>query len=97
MKTAKELVDQINAAKINSPHYMDDIIDMDDIKEVTTIDRDEHRWYVMGTVVFQIGEEFFGVHGPVSRKSEDMSYSDIRVDCVAFEMVAVPSVTYRAK
>ncbi len=70
---------------------------MDDIKEITTIDRDEHRWYVLGTVVFQIGEEFFGVHGPVLLKSESMDYSDVGHTCEAFEMVAVPSVTYREK
>lgn len=97
MKTAKEIIEQINAAKIPSPHHFEDEIDMDGIKEIATIDFDEHRWYVMGTVVYQIGEEFFGIFGPVSLKSESMDYDDIGFDCEAFEMEAVPSVTYKRK
>ena len=97
MKTAKEFVDQINAANIMTPHHVEDEIDMTGAAEVTTIDLDEHRWYVIGTVVFQVGDEFFGVWGPVSLKSESMGFDDIGVECQAFEMEAVPAVTYRQK
>lgn len=97
MKTSKELVDQINAAKLLTPNDVEDEIDMAGVRKVATIDPDEHRWYVLGTVVFQVGDEFFGVRGPVSLKSESSSYSDIEVECEAFEMVAVPSVTYKRK
>jgi len=97
MKTAKELVDQINAAEINAPHNVDEAIDMAGVSKVATIDLDEHRWYTTGTVIYRVGSEFFGVNGPVSLKSEDMSYSDIGMTCEAFEMEEVPSVTYRAK
>ena len=97
MKTAKELVDQINAAKVCAPHAINDVIDMDGVSEVTTLDRDEHRWYTIGTVVFKVGEEFFGVCGPVSLKSESMSWDDVGMTCEAFVMEAVPSVTYRCK
>lgn len=95
--TAKELVDKINEAKICTPHAVDEAIDMEGVKELSTIDLDEHRWYVIGTVVFQVGDEFFGVCGPVSLKSESMGYSDVGDTCEAFEMVEVPSVTYARK
>lgn len=97
MKTAKEIVEQINAAKISSPFYVEDEIDIDGVTEVDTIGYDEHRWYVLATVVYQVGEEFFGVFGPISLKSESMGYDDVGVECEAFEMEAVSSVTYRAK
>jgi hypothetical protein len=66
MKTAKELVDQINAAEVCAPHEIEDVIDMDDVKEVVTLNRAEYRWYVIGTAVFSIGTEFFGVRGPAT-------------------------------
>ena len=94
---ASALVDKINSAQINSPHFVDEVIDMDGVTEIETIDLDEHRWYVVGTIVFKVGEEFFGVSGAVSLKSESMGYSDCGVECTAFEMEQIPSVTYRAK
>lgn len=97
MKTVKQLVKEINEAGIHSPHYMEDRIDVGGIKEVATIDLDEHRWYTLGTVVFSVGDEFFGVRGPVSMKSEEMGWADIGIECVAFEMEQVPSVTYKRK
>ena len=97
MKTIKELIDQINEARLDTPHKVEDIIDMDGIEVVTTVDTDEHRWYVNGTVVFKAGNEFFGVRGPVSLKSESSSWADICAECEAFEMEQVPSVTYRKK
>ena len=97
MKTAKELVDQINAAGILAPHEVEDMDDADGVTEVTTLNRDEHRWYVLGTVVFKTGDEFFGVRGPVSLKSESMGWDDVGAKCEAFEMEQVPSVTYKRK
>jgi hypothetical protein len=97
MKTAKELVDQINAANVIAPHAVEDLIDMDGVTEVTTLDLDGHRWYVLGTVVFKTGDEFFGVCGPVSLKSESMVWADVGVKCEAFEMEQLPSVTYQRK
>lgn len=97
MKTAKELVDQINSAKVCTPHAIEDAINMDDVTEVETLNRDEHRWYVVGTVVFKIGDEFFGVRGPVSLKSESMGWDDVGAECEAFEMEQVQSVTYKRK
>lgn len=97
MKTARELVDQINAASIYTPHWVEDEIDMDGVTEVTTVDLDEHRWYVLGTMVFKVGDEFFGVRGPVSLKSDGMGWKDVEEKCEAFEMEEVPSVTYKYK
>lgn len=95
MKTKQKLIEEINAAKIQSPHFIEDEIDLGGAREVTTIDSDERRWYVLGTVVFETSDGFFGVRGPISLKSEQMGYSDVGIDCLAFEMEAVPSVTYR--
>lgn len=97
MKTAKELAAQINAANINTPLSVTDEIDMDGVSEVATLDRDEHCWYILGTVVFRVGSEFFGVRGPVSLKSKTSSWSDVGVKCEAFEMEQVPSLTYNRK
>ena len=97
MKTAKEWVDQINAAGILSPHDVEDMDGAKEVAEITTLDREEHRWYVLGTVVFRVVDEFFGVRGPVGLKSESMTLADVEYDCVAFEMVEVPSVTYKRK
>jgi hypothetical protein len=96
MKTAKELVDQINAAKLKTPHGVSDEIDMDGVKELETIDLESHRWYNMGTVVFSVGDEFFGVHGPVEVE-DHMRFSDIEYTCEAFEMEQIQSVTYKQK
>lgn len=95
--STSEMVDKINSANIASPHFVDEVINMDGVTKIETIDLDEHRWYVVGTIVFKVGEEFFGVSGAVSLKSESMDYSDCGVECTAFEMEQIPSVTYRAK
>lgn len=97
MRTAKEFVQEINTAKPTAPCYVEDAVDIEDAKEVDTIDIDEHRWYNIGTVVYRVGEEFFGVRGAVHLNSESMSWSDTGVDVEAFEMVEVPSVTYKRK
>lgn len=97
MKTVKEIVAAINDAKTSDPYEIEDIIGYTGAIELETLNRDEHRWYVLGTTVYKLGEEFFGVRGVVGLKSERMSYSDVCVDYVAFEMEAVPSVTYRCK
>lgn len=96
MKTAKQLVDEINSAgDIYSPRHV--AIDMPDAKEVATIDYDDRRWYVVGTIVYQIGDEFFGVRGPVILKSEEMMWEDTGEKCEAFEMYTEPSIKYIRK
>lgn len=99
MKTAKEFVDEINAAELKTPSAAEDAIDSfcDMAKRVAEIDLDEHRWYVVGTVVYRIGDEFFGIRGPVSLKSEEMGFRDLDETCEAFEMEPVPSTTYQRR
>lgn len=97
MRTAKELVDKINNSELTSPCFLADDLGVEDVTEVAVLNRDEHRWYVMGTVVFKIGDEFFGVRGPIMLKSESMSWRDVGQKCEAFEMEQFPSVTYREK
>jgi len=97
MTTAKELVDKINAANILTPNRIDDVSGADQARVVTTLDLDQHRWYTVATVVFRVGDEFFGVRGPVSIKSEEMDYSDVGMVCEAFEMETIPAMTYRRK
>lgn len=95
--TTKELIDAINEAKLDSPHYIEDEFGDEEWKEVAEIDRDEHRWYVISTRVFEVDGAYIGVCGPTGLKSEMMGWSDIGMECVAFEMEAIPSVTYRRK
>ena len=100
--TAQEIVDQINSMELSSPGSLEDTMvdvgfDMDGVTEVAKLSYDEHRWYVLATVVFQVGDEFFGVRGPVSLKSERMGFEDVSFRCKAFLMDAVPSVTYQRR
>lgn len=92
--TAQEYVDAINNAKAPSIHHLGNEVDMMGVKEVAEMDRDEHRWYILGTTVFQVGDGFFGVHGPLSLKSESMGWEDVDCPCSAFLMKAIPSITY---
>lgn len=93
----KDLIEQINSADICSVHWLEDEIDMDGVTEIATIDRDERRWYVIGTVVLKALDGYVGVRGPVSLKSESMGFDDTGVTCEAFEMEQIPSVTYKRK
>jgi len=99
MITAKELVELINASdEVYAPFVAKELFEqMNDAKEIATQEYDEHRWYTCATVVYQIGNEFFGIFGPVSLKSKEMGYKDIEYKCEAFEMETVPSVTYKRK
>jgi len=97
MKTAKEIAEVIDKAGIYATHAVPDEIDMTGCEEVMSIDSEDHRWYIIETVVYKIGKEFFGVRGIVSLKSESMSYDDTCLFCEAFEMEEVPSVTYVKK
>ena len=95
--TAQEIVDRVNTGEFWSPVMLEDELDMDGVTEVARLSYDEHRWYSLATVVFQVGTEFFGVRGPVTLKSEDMDYEDVGFRCSAFLMDAVPSVTYKRR
>ena len=96
--TAAEIVQKINDAKIYNPYYLDEAVELGDrLPVVCEQDQDEHRWFVTVTVVYKVGDEYFGVNGVVTLKSEEMDRSDTGEWCQAFEMEAVPSVKYVAK
>lgn len=101
MITVKELIEKINKSdEVRTASYAEDELfgeDWDKIHYVATVDLEEHRWYVVGTAVYQMGDEFFGIRGPVSLKSENMDYDDILYQCKAFEMQQVTLITYTKK
>ena len=66
-------------------------------KVADNLDLDTHRWYTCCTQVYKIGEWFLGLNGASDLKSEEMSWKDAYVRTAAFEMEAVPSVTYKPK
>ena len=94
----EEVISKINNAKIASPHFIEDEVDIDGLKEIETLDRDAHRWYTIATVVFSYSNGFIGVRGPVQLHSESMArFSELCHECEAFEMEAIPSTTYKRK
>jgi len=96
--TAQELITAINEKEIPSPRWLGDEFPDVEWKHIAEVDRDEHRWYIVATLVYMIDGVLIGVAGPVSLKSESMGYEDIYMGgCEAFEMEAVESVTYRRK
>lgn len=98
MKTAKQIIDEINQASLWSVHHVKYDLDLDGSQELVTINRDEHRWYTIGTVVYRAPDGLlFGVDGPCHLNSESMGYRDLEIKCTAFEMEEVPSVTYKRK
>lgn len=61
------------------------------------INRDEHRWYTIGTNVYKLEYGYLGVRGPNIRKSEEMSWSDIGLPTEVIEHVEKVTVTYVPK
>jgi hypothetical protein len=53
MKTLQEVIDLVNSSSLSSPYLSDTLIDLTDIQEIAIVNRDEHRWYVLGTVVYK--------------------------------------------
>ena len=97
MSELQKVIDEINAADMKSPHWLEDELPDYKWKEIATVNPDEHRWYVISTLVFEVAGGLIGVRGPTSMKSESMDWADIGAGCTAFEMEAVPSVTYKRK
>lgn len=94
MRTIEEIIQEINKANLPSVWDVEDM-SSEPLSEIVRINSGEHRWFTVATVVYQLGDKFLGVRGPVCLKSESMSWSDCRVTCEAFEMVAVPSISYK--
>jgi len=95
--TVEEVITKILNAELDTPHEVNDIEGLEGLACIGTVDPDEHRWYTIGTVVYPIGDRFIGVRGPVHLNSESSSWDDLSIKCRVFEMVQVPSVTYKRK
>lgn len=94
--TAREIADKVRS--LPASDIFDEVEKILHAREIDTIDHEEHRWYVEATKVYKVGDEYLGVNGPVRLKSESMMWSDLDdVECDAFEMEAVPSITYKKK
>ena len=92
--TTSELIAKINEAKLSSAHWAED--EFPELGgEIDAVNEDEHRWYTIKTLVFKFGDDFIGVRGATGLKSESMGYDDCCVECEAFEMKEVQSVTYK--
>ena len=102
MNTIERIIEQINNSSVlHSPdheEFKDNGIDWPDdvVEEIDIINFLWHGQFIIATMVYQIGDRFLGVQGPIQVLSESMDLSDYGEPVEAFEMEAVPSVTYRA-
>lgn len=98
MSRAEQLVAEVNTLKITeSEGFPYDLpkdirekypeLDKDPVE--TGLDRDEHRWYVLSTNVYAVGEEYVGVTVVESLKSESM---DVDSCCNVIEMFLMREV-----
>lgn len=60
-------------------------------------DLNQHYWYSTAVDVYKLEDGFVGVWGLFQIFSETSIASDFGITCKAFEMEAVPSITYREK
>lgn len=92
----KEFIQKVNEGNFNALFYIDQIEgDYELVEE--HINLDEHRWYSTATDIYKLEDGFVGVRGLFQMFSELSIPSDFNIICEAFEMKAVPSVTYIRK
>lgn len=65
-----------------------------DFKYVETLDSDEHRWYIISTVIYEVIKDnnslgYIGISEVTTLKSETSSYEDLYIDIEAFEVKKV--------
>lgn len=97
-----ELIDKINGLGINQINHWEDTEFPEEIQEVLNgcdiveegLDVDKHRWYETSVVVYQIGDEYFGITYVTDLFSESMSISDCSWEIVAFPMTAIQITSY---
>jgi len=94
MIKTKEIIEKINSAKIMTPHMVYDVNGIGTLSELATVDRAEHRWYDIATLVFSTGTSFIGVRGPIKIHDECAGFDDIGIVCEAFEMRPKQTTTY---
>ncbi len=99
----KEFIEKLN--NYCEEEYIYDIDDIDNfmvqLRYVDTLQRDEHRWYVLAENVYKVElneqEYFLGVWEVETVKSEAMSVSDCDVILEFYEMERFSTVTYSYK
>lgn len=90
----EELINKINEAHCMSLWQAEDIIPIEIRKVADGLRLDEHRWYSTAIDVYEVEDGFVGVWGAYQSFSECQSWNDIGVECVAFGMKQVQTVTY---
>lgn len=97
MENVKEIKDFINNNK-NSEGCLENFIDehyeeFKDInfKYVETLDNEEHRWYIISTIVYEVLKNnislgYIAISEVTTLKSESTSYSDLFIDVEAYEV-----------
>lgn len=107
--TIQELINKLNTyCKDNDIYSMDDCDEeiCDELKSlnfkyVASVDRDEHRWYILSENVYEvsIGNKtyYIGTWEVETLKSECMSVSDCGCRLNFFEMEQYTTVSYRRK
>lgn len=102
-RTYKCYLEEIEKDNCEYPYSIwdaeDILFDLDKNLEgvASELDFDEHRWYIITTNVYKCEDEFVGIRGVSSLKSEMMSYGDCAKHVEIFECEEVPTVTYKRK
>ena len=103
MTTIEKVMGQINNSSVlHSPDsdeikYQKGIDWPDDAVEIATVDYLWHGRFIIAITVYQIGDRFLGVQGPIEVLSESMDLSDYGGAVTSFEMERVPSFTYKRR
>ena len=92
----KDFIQAVNEGQYNCLFKVDQI-EGDYVQVVSHQNLIEYRWYSTATDVYKLEDGFVGVRGLFQMFSELSIPSDFNIICEAFEMKAVPSVTYIRK
>ena len=97
MNNIKEIKDFINENG-NNEGCLDNFIDehYEDFKDIDfkyreTLDIEEHRWYIMSTIVYEVFKNnttlgYLAISEVTTLKSESSSYEDLYIDIEAYEV-----------
>ena len=67
------------------------------VQVAENLDIDRFRWFLVSITVYKVGQWYIGLRGPTILFSENMDWKDTGYKVMAFEMVEIPSVTYKKK
>lgn len=105
----KEMIKWLNEyCSENSVFYADDIggelrdkLEEYNFKFVDTVERDEHRWYILAMNVYRLDINelayFIGCWELETVMSEDMNVNDVGCIVKFFEMEPYTTISYRVK